>query len=384
MLFNKHYPCLDFLRSIAIILVMLVHFNERFYPLPANSFLHRLAAWGWNGVGLFFALSGFLIGGQLIESLQTRSFSFKKFYIKRFWRIFPPYYFSLLIVAILYFTGLADDNVIYPDGSATDIIKTLVYHTLYLQDYLRLPRLQVALYWSLAVEEQFYILAPLLLYMIWRYCRPYFPLILSGLIVIGISTRFMLYGPDLNWLLDIRFPFHTRFDSLLFGVLAAYLFIVYNERLKNLSAFTRWILFLSSFAAIGACLIFGGTGNGYFNTCWQFTLTGFGFSLLTLTITISSFDSYIHTYLKKFFSITARLSYTIYLYHLMLIFPLGHIIIKAHKYLGYNPGRVGFLLSFCLYFLCVLAASAIVYQFIDRPSMSYRKKILKRMEARMD
>jgi len=84
MLFNKHYPCLDFLRAIAISLVLLVHFSSMFYPLPQDTFFVHFLLWGWNGVGLFFALSGFLIGGQIIEALQRDSFSFKKFYIKRF------------------------------------------------------------------------------------------------------------------------------------------------------------------------------------------------------------------------------------------------------------------------------------------------------------
>ncbi len=374
MLFNKHYAGLDFLRAIAITLVMLLHFSERFYPLPKNHFLYPFTSWGWNGVALFFALSGFLIGGQIIEGLRTNTFSFKKFYIKRFWRIFPPYYFSLLLVALFLFTGLSA-----PLGDTTKTIKTLVYHIFYLQNYLYLPGPRLPLYWSLAVEEQFYILVPLLLYLLWRYLRPYFALIITGLILLGISTRFILYGPGIDWALAIRYPFHTRFDSLLFGVMAAYIFIVYNDRLQRLPLAVKAIFFLCSFAAIGASLVFGGSTNSYFNTCWQFTLTGFGFSILTLSIAISSFDSYIHINLQKFFALVARLSYTMYLYHLMTLNPVRIVVIRTHKYLGYAPNFIGFVLSFCLYFFAVLLASGIIYQFIDRPSMNHRKKVLKRM-----
>lgn len=333
--------------------------------------------WGWNGVGLFFALSGFLIGGQIIEALQRDSFSFKKFYIKRFWRIFPPYYFSLLLVAVLMYAGLAK-----PIGDTEATVKTFVYHMFYLQNYLHIPQVRLALYWSLAVEEQFYVLAPLLLYIIWRYCRPYFALILTALILLGISLRFITYGPGIDWLLDIRWPFHTRFDSLLFGVMAAYIFITYNERLRRLSVFMKGVFFLSAFAAIGIALIYGKDTNSYFNSTWQFTLTGFGFAMLTLSIAISSFDAYIHVYLKRFFALVAKLSYTMYLYHLMLVLPVGFVVIRAHKLLGYRPGPIGFVFSFCLYFLIVLLVSAIIYHFIDRPAMSYRKRILKRMAAR--
>lgn len=195
-----------------------------FIPFPKKVFFTTSYSWGWNGVGLFFALSGFLIGGQIIEALQTKSLSFKKIYIKRFWRIFPPYYFSLLIVLLLFFTGLIPD-LVSPSGDTMEIIKALLYHVFYLQNYLRVPRLQGSLYWSLAIEEQFYILAPVIFYLSWRYLRPYFYVIITGLILIGISTRFFLYGQDLNRLYHIRFPFHTRFDSLLFGVLAASVYI---------------------------------------------------------------------------------------------------------------------------------------------------------------
>ncbi len=373
MLFKRHYPSLDFLRSIAITLVLLLHFNLKFYPLPKESYTYHFASWGWNGVGLFFALSGFLIGGQIIEALQAGSFSFKTFYIKRFWRIFPPYYFSLLVVMGFILAGLAR-----PLGSPGDTARTLIYHVFYLQNYLHLPRPPLSLYWSLAVEEQFYILAPLLLYLAWKYARPYFSLIITGLILLGILTRLMLYGPGVDWLLDIRWPFHTRFDNLLSGVFAAYIFIKYNDWLRGLPGLVKWGFFLISLLTIGIALVFGRDFNSYFNTGWQFTLTGLGFAMLTLSMAISSFDSIVHPYLKKFFATTAKFSYTMYLYHIMLIYPVGNIVIRAHNYLGYRPSPAGFFLSFIIYFLVVLTVSGLIYQFVDRPAMSYRKKVLKK------
>ncbi len=375
MFFNKHYPCLDMLRSIAITLVMLAHFNAKLYPLPKTGFFQLFVSKGWNGVGLFFALSGFLIGGQIIEALQRDSFSFKIFYIKRFWRIFPPYYFSLLIVIIIYFIGLADNNVIQSTKETPIILRALLYHVFYLQNYIQPPILQAGLYWSLALEEQFYILAPVLLYIVWRYFKPFFTLILTGLILLAMTIRFLLYTPSVNWLYDIRFPFQTRFDSLLFGVLAAYLFIFYNRKLKD-SSLVRVMLFLSSFAAIVVFMAVDNETNGYFNTCWFFSFTGFGFAALTLSLVISSFDLYIHRYLKKFFTLVARLSYTMYLYHLIFIFPVGEIIIKVHKYFGFQPSITGFIISFVVYFGAVLLISALVYRVIDRPAMNYRNKIL--------
>jgi len=195
MLFNKNYPALDLLRSVAIILVMLVHFVRRVYLFPSDSLLGHFASWGWNGVGLFFVLSGFLIGGRIIEEAQQGAFSFKKFYIKRFWRIFPPYYFSLLIVAVIFFAGYKDNNVTRLHIGTQQFLTDLTYHIFYLQDYLSLHHIQGALYFSLAIEEQFYILIPFVLFFLIRYKRGWFAAVITALILTGIFIRFALYSP---------------------------------------------------------------------------------------------------------------------------------------------------------------------------------------------
>jgi peptidoglycan/LPS O-acetylase OafA/YrhL len=243
ILFKKIYPELDLLRSIAILLVLLVHFARRVYMPPAESWLAHLASWGWNGVGLFFVLSGFLIGGQIIEETQRGTFSFKKFYIRRFFRIFPPYYFSLLVVSVLFFAGMADTNVVGRSTDTEKLLTDLAYHIFYLQDYLSLHRLQSGLYWSLAIEEQFYILIPFVLFFLLRYQMGSLPKVMAALILIAILIRIahytglLPYIPDTSsWNLGIRFTLHTRFDSLLSGVLTAWCFIRYHDQLLRIRA----------------------------------------------------------------------------------------------------------------------------------------------------
>ncbi len=382
LLFKRHYPGLDLLRSIAIILVLLIHFNRRFYPIPEEGVLFEIIDWGWNGVGLFFALSGFLIGGQIIEELQTGRFSFKKFYIKRFWRIFPPYYFSLLVVMVLFFAGSTDENAIGVGTTSTRILKDFGYHIFYLQNYITEYLIQGGVYWSLAIEEQFYILAPLCIYLLIVYARKYFSIIMCLLIGIPVIIRFFLHSPDINWLFDIRFPFHTRFDSLLMGVLAAYLFIKHNKRLIGLKAPAKSILLLFSLITLGICMVYGGDTKGYFNNSWQFTLAGPGFAVLTLWACISPFGDYIPAFLKKFFALIAKLSYTMYLYHLILLFPLTSLIRKFYNFYDYPPTLTGFIIIFLIYFLVVVIVSSVVYFFIDRPSMNHRRRVIERMDER--
>lgn len=72
------------------------HFFDLFMKGSEGGFA-SFFSWGWHGVDLFFALSGFLIGGQIIEECRNREFSFSRFFIKRSFRILPPYFFAIAV-----------------------------------------------------------------------------------------------------------------------------------------------------------------------------------------------------------------------------------------------------------------------------------------------
>ncbi len=373
VLFKRHYPELDLVRAVAITIVMFAHFGERFVTPPG--FLTKLIAWGWNGVGLFFVLSGFLIGGQILEEARSGEFSLKKFYFKRLLRIFPAYYFSLVVLGLLFFTGLSDGNIADTD-SVSVFFKDFFLHLVYLQNYF-VSVLQRDLYWSLAVEEQFYILAPLLLVFLagrsWRLTG----LWVAFLIAAGLAVRHLVYGPDIDWMYGVRLPFHTRFDSLLFGVLSAYLFIKYfkffgagEDGASKARPLVLALLLAGAVAGIGCIFLYGAHSGGYFNTCWQFTVGGLGFSSLILFLIFARAGRFI--YPKKFFSTVAGYSYTMYLYHYILVVP----VVKAMKGIVTVSSHAEFIVLFVIYFLIVLAVSAMLNRVVERPFMNYRKKVL--------
>lgn len=95
---------LDGIRGIAIILVMLLHFQNYGEGYPSTTFLdrqvERLALSGWMGVDLFFVLSGFLITGILLDKKNEAGY-FRNFYMQRFLRIFPLY--AIFALSCLYF-----------------------------------------------------------------------------------------------------------------------------------------------------------------------------------------------------------------------------------------------------------------------------------------
>jgi peptidoglycan/LPS O-acetylase OafA/YrhL len=161
-----HVPALDGLRGIAILLVMAVHFII-LEPRPGvENGIKHLTDGGWMGVDLFFVLSGFLISGILVDAKGSPTF-FRSFYGRRVLRIFPLYYlylaFVLLLVPILLPGWAASIHSQSPLWFWGYSVNFLVAHT---GDWPTVPT--TARLWSLAIEEQFYLLWPLLVFALDR------------------------------------------------------------------------------------------------------------------------------------------------------------------------------------------------------------------------
>jgi peptidoglycan/LPS O-acetylase OafA/YrhL len=198
---------LDGLRGVACIIVILSHyFGEVAHGIP---FLYN----GWAGVELFFCLSGFLIGGILLDNRGSPSY-FRTFYTRRAFRIFPIYYVVVSLVigasAVLTF--------------ATPIGPGYAYYTYTLNFLLATGNVEGSNWllpvWTLCVEEQFYILLPLFLYVIpaqWRLER-----VLLVMIVLPVVMRAALIYCSGTQGLVLQDLLPGRMDALFLGVLAAY------------------------------------------------------------------------------------------------------------------------------------------------------------------
>ncbi|CAN0501604.1 unnamed protein product, partial [Phaeothamnion confervicola] len=158
---------------------------------------------GWAGVDLFFVLSGFLIASHLIrsQSRPDRSWSLKAYMKKRVLRIVPAYYAVLLVL----FIGLP----FYP-LDPRELGWRFTYHLLFLQDYY--PANLVSSFWSLGVEEKFYLLLPLLLYPVLRLRGIGRRLVcLLGLYLLPIGARAWTYSSlpvvdHMRYFLKLRSP----------------------------------------------------------------------------------------------------------------------------------------------------------------------------------
>ena len=199
---------LDFLRAAAILLVIVAHASFMFLPLT-----HRLEAWwmlGHLGVELFFVLSGFLIGGILARQAQDVRFAVGRFWVRRWLRTLPNYYLFLVINIVL---------ARWIEGSWPHAAPYAVF----LQNFAWPQPLFFIESWSLAVEEIFYLIAPLLVVVFGgRLARRVDPLLLVVLaIVIATAVRVIyVLKFDPNWDLSLRMVSLVRMDAIAYGVVA--------------------------------------------------------------------------------------------------------------------------------------------------------------------
>jgi peptidoglycan/LPS O-acetylase OafA/YrhL len=157
-----YWPEIDGLRTIAVLAVALFHLHRSVLP------------GGFVGVDIFFVISGFLISSILIDDIARDKFSIGRFYQRRISRIFPALILVILAtLAAATFVYSAQDMASLGISSATAAASLINMKLMWQGSYFVLsPDAQPLMhYWSLAVEEQFYIVFPIYLYLVSRYMR---------------------------------------------------------------------------------------------------------------------------------------------------------------------------------------------------------------------
>jgi peptidoglycan/LPS O-acetylase OafA/YrhL len=222
----KHLPELDGLRAAAILQVLVWHFYVTIFAVPISkhgawAWLNRLLSLTWSGVDLFFVLSGFLIGGILLDSKGSPNY-FKTFFIRRICRIIPVYYLFIspmfllpLLIPTHQIGGLNWSGGPFPAW----------FYLCFLQNFgmAKVNTLTgyTAITWSLAIEEQFYILLPALIYLVPMKRLPYW--IVSGILLSPLLRALILWLSAGKAVIVCYVLLPCRWDSLLLGVLAALL-----------------------------------------------------------------------------------------------------------------------------------------------------------------
>ncbi len=356
-LVQGHMLQLDGLRGLAILLVLVYHFaarlTERFsaFAEPENvvvqGFLKLFQA-GWIGVDLFFVLSGFLITGILCDTKKSGKY-FSSFYLRRILRIFPLYYGFLLGALVLL-------PLLWSSSSRKweFLQENQVWYWSYLTNWLCASKgdfnlVSAGYLWSLAVEEQFYMIWPFVVYFLSRRTLRY---VCVSLLLISLTTRIVLavagVAPVALYTMTC-----THLDPLVLGALLALAFRGPQWTEKHLRLFRTTALL----SAAGLAALFLARGTFKF---WTLEVSVVGILLLSLLfgyILIAALLSREATLLYKVLTAVplrsfGRYSYAIYVFH-----PLIGLALAAY----FNPSRFqgGTSAMICLLFGFIAVAAAV-------------------------
>ncbi len=253
---------LDGLRALAIFLVVSNHLLLRFTT--------HLPYLGNFGVKVFFVISGFLITSILAAEFEkTETINLKRFYFRRTLRIFPAYYFYIFVIFLTKMAG------VYPIP-LTDFISSLTYTS----NYFPTDSLELGHSWSLAVEEQFYLIYPGLFFLLGlKKIKRVLIFVVLLAPLIRLLTMYLFYSGG-NFSLWLVFAFHTNMDALAIGCLLAF----YRKELHANKYYQR---FLGSPAAF-ISLPFIVSAVFYYPEAYLFLFT-LGWTILNLLI-VSGID----------------------------------------------------------------------------------------------
>jgi peptidoglycan/LPS O-acetylase OafA/YrhL len=342
---------LDGVRGCAIILVIVFHLI--FLELPINTFSlfwRNAGSFMMHGVTLFFVLSGFLVGSLLLHNKDSKNY-FKAFYYRRAGRILPLYYSLLIAYYILKY--ILFHNFVGKEftSSIPDWTYPFFLQSIFIPKYGLGPDF-LAFSWSLCVEEQFYLFAPLLIY--------YFgnnKLIIISLTAILSSfiSRILLPGVDDIGILTL---ITSRCDSLFMGIILA---VIYQKKglLAILKSSQMLLYLLLIILFIGIILNFNNFSFGVIKLTW----ISLFFAVIVL-IPLSNEDSLIAKIFKlNFLKFFGKYSYGIYLYHLPIFFLMKSLNDQ------YGVSLISFNMKIIFSFfsiIVILIISVLSYHFFEK------------------
>lgn len=341
---SKYRADIDGLRAIAVLLVLVFHFRL----VPGGDV-------GFIGVDIFFVISGYLITGILFSDLEQGRFTFSEFYVRRIRRLAPAFFVTLILAV-----GLGA-WILFP-ADFRELSRQILSAQFYISNFyywknvsyfgLSAQAAPLLHTWSLAVEEQFYLLYPVLVFILHRFCRKYFWWALAGVgllsltLSIGLSAAkpgFSFYLlPTRAWELIlggliVTFQAHLRSDGkvrvdIAVGVISVALLVVALFAHKPDIALPGYFALLPTVAAAGF-IVAGAWGDRRLNT-------GLSFAPLVAV---------------------GRISYPLYLVHWPLhVFPA---IILGQAY-GWAWRFACFLLS--------IAFATLVWRYVEEPVRNKR------------
>lgn len=345
---SLYIPSLDGIRAISFFLVFFSHAGLGSIIIP-----------GGFGVTIFFLLSGFLITTLLrMEFSRYQRISLRGFYLRRVLRILPPLYVSMALAIVLFLIGTEHAAIPFA-GTLAQALQVSNYYLIFASSGVILPGTGV--FWSLAIEEHFYLLFPLL--YVW--ICPRFSVHRQTIILLSICIA------ALAWRCLLHFYFHadpvrtyygtdTRFDSILLGCVFA---IIANPILRDplhewLLQRMRWLLPLAIIVLLGTFL----ERDASFRETIRYTLQGV--ALIPLFIAAINYqNSWPVIFLNlPFMRFLGVLSYSLYLCHAIFL-----------EFVQRN-WQANAVLTGLVALICSLCFATLVHYLVERPCTKLRKR----------
>lgn len=352
---NRNFG-LDVLRALAIIFVLLSH--SRFFLVPAIPEARYLQLGGFWGVELFFVLSGLLIGRIIVkEVIEEETFSLITFWKRRWYRTIPNYSLFLFL-NILYLLTVS--------YSAAPIWK----YFLFMQNFAWEHPLFFPESWSLAVEEMFYLIFPILVVVLMRLkFKSERAFLMAGISILFLSTTFRflhVYFTNPNWNDGVRTIVIYRLDALMYGILSA----LYLHRKKTIRRRAKY-----AFSGAGvtlltmSALVFfsADRDQDFFSRTALFSITSLGFALLMPAVMDSPVPS--SSFLEGFWRKIALWSYSLYLSNFLVHNLIQALWLQAAEKTVFNS-----LVATLVFISTSVLVSALVYHHYELPMMKLRDK----------
>jgi peptidoglycan/LPS O-acetylase OafA/YrhL len=326
---SRSIPSLDGLRAVSVALVIFSHSLAYIHGEPRTFPFTQISELGKTGVDVFFVISGFLITGLLLKEAEAPvAYRLKRFYLRRFFRIFPPFYLFLGVAWIVL-------KSIRGPLDYRDFATAATYTYNYLPHS---PAWLLTHIWSLSLEEQFYILWPPLLLMLGKEKSA---VVAIAAILISPALRFFTYvlAPVLRG--NEAMMLHTRLDTIMFGCAMALLWT--DDR------FNRWVARLARPSLVALSIVYIAIVSPFLSTRFRAHYdwtVGFGLEGVFISIVMiyvvrapsSGFGRFLNWKAVRHIGV---ISYGIYLWQQMFTgpyaywFPLNLIAILACAELSY-------------------------------------------------